>query len=464
MLKKISVILILFVLCVNMFIISSYAFTADDLPLSLETSTGKVYDILSYPNPPSSFSYTDVMLMADDNNFFLCFFNKDDIYYHSRSDANLFLSFSGNKSICYYQVNVSHYKQPYKSDYFYFNGYTHAINIGKSEFSFFSSCDILGDDGTVVIKKSVDDPHFITSKEDLASGKFDFLEISPGNLNNFDDEFGFAIFDSSLGITKLRPLKSFVLNYYSNYCDNSNSDIVYYIPKSDLGIDFSNGKKYMFTLSTLDGLEVYNSINFEVGNLTFEDELKNKQDLTNSKIDEQTNAIKEQTETNKNIFEKIGEMLSYINPFSENFFVYKLLELLGEMLKSLFVPSEDFMSKWFTDISDYFADAFGILYYPVDLVIQVLGRFSNISVQEPIISFGSLSLFGHVIIQPYSYNFNSLLTNDIFKNLHTFYLIVIDVILWLGLLVYCKNVIANIFGGKFTDDVIDEIQDPRWIW
>ena len=30
-----------------------------------------------------------------------------------------------------------------------------------------------------------------------------------------------------------------------------------------------------------------------------------------------------------------------MNPASENFFVYKLIELLGELLKSLFVPSEE---------------------------------------------------------------------------------------------------------------------------
>ena len=34
-------------------------------------------------------------------------------------------------------------------------------------------------------------------------------------------------------------------------------------------------------------------------------------------------------------------MLSYLNPFDENFFGYKLLELLGDLLKSLFVPSEN---------------------------------------------------------------------------------------------------------------------------
>jgi hypothetical protein len=41
------------------------------------------------------------------------------------------------------------------------------------------------------------------------------------------------------------------------------------------------------------------------------------------------------------IFEVLGELLSYINPFSENFFVYKLIDLLGDLLELLFVPSEE---------------------------------------------------------------------------------------------------------------------------
>lgn len=43
----------------------------------------------------------------------------------------------------------------------------------------------------------------------------------------------------------------------------------------------------------------------------------------------------------KGVFNFLSEILSYINPFSENFFVYKLIELLGELLKSLFIPSEE---------------------------------------------------------------------------------------------------------------------------
>ncbi len=56
----------------------------------------------------------------------------------------------------------------------------------------------------------------------------------------------------------------------------------------------------------------------------------------------------------------LGEILSYLNPFSENFFVYKLIQLLGNLFSGLFVNigtilnyinpfSEDFILKGVLD-------------------------------------------------------------------------------------------------------------------
>lgn len=43
----------------------------------------------------------------------------------------------------------------------------------------------------------------------------------------------------------------------------------------------------------------------------------------------------------KGVIDFLGEILSYINPFSENFFVYKLIDLLGDLLEFLFIPNEN---------------------------------------------------------------------------------------------------------------------------
>lgn len=40
----------------------------------------------------------------------------------------------------------------------------------------------------------------------------------------------------------------------------------------------------------------------------------------------------------------IVTLLDWLNPFSENFFVYKLIELLGNLLQWLFVPDDNYFS------------------------------------------------------------------------------------------------------------------------
>lgn len=49
------------------------------------------------------------------------------------------------------------------------------------------------------------------------------------------------------------------------------------------------------------------------------------------------------------------------------------------MLKSIFIPSDDFFTNWMDDLNTYFGDAFGILYYPFELLIQFLNRISQIN-------------------------------------------------------------------------------------
>lgn len=43
----------------------------------------------------------------------------------------------------------------------------------------------------------------------------------------------------------------------------------------------------------------------------------------------------------KKLWEFLSSIISYINPFDDNFLGKKIIELLGDLLKSLFVPSEE---------------------------------------------------------------------------------------------------------------------------
>ena len=55
------------------------------------------------------------------------------------------------------------------------------------------------------------------------------------------------------------------------------------------------------------------------------------------------------------MFSLIGSILSYLNPFSENFFGIKLLELLGDLLKALFVPSDERINGIINVVKEKFA-------------------------------------------------------------------------------------------------------------
>lgn len=164
-------------------------------------------------------------------------------------------------------------------------------------------------------------------------------------------------------------------------------------------------------------------------------------------------ALKEENnQTNKNIFETIKEVLSYINPFSENFFVYKLIELLINAIKSLFIPSDDFFANWINSMNDWLSDRLGALYYPIDLVVDFLDRISSLSeTGSAVISGSGFEFMGAKLIPSFSYDLNSLLTNDVLKNIHDIYLTVVDVILYLCLIVLAKNTFTDIFGGKYDD-------------
>lgn len=168
-------------------------------------------------------------------------------------------------------------------------------------------------------------------------------------------------------------------------------------------------------------------------------------------------ALKEENnQTNKGIWDTLKEVLSFINPFSENFFVYKLVELLVNAIKALFIPSDDFFTNWITSMNDWLSDRLGALYYPIDIVVDFLNRVASLNDSgSAIISGNGFEFMGAKLIPAFSYDLNSLLTNDVLKNIHDIYLTVVDVILYLCLIILAKNTFVDIFGGKYLDDAVE---------
>lgn len=55
------------------------------------------------------------------------------------------------------------------------------------------------------------------------------------------------------------------------------------------------------------------------------------------------------------LFTNLGNILSYINPFSENFLGKKIIELLGDLLELLFVPSSESITNLTDSVKSKFA-------------------------------------------------------------------------------------------------------------
>lgn len=76
-----------------------------------------------------------------------------------------------------------------------------------------------------------------------------------------------------------------------------------------------------------------------------------------------------------------------------------------------------------------------------------------------VINIPECRFMGVTLISAFSYDFNSLLTNDTIKTIHNIYLVVIDVMFSIMLLNLAKNTFSEIFGGRFEDQVIGDVQD-----
>lgn len=81
----------------------------------------------------------------------------------------------------------------------------------------------------------------------------------------------------------------------------------------------------------------------------------------------------------KDVISFLGELLSYINPFSENFFVYKLIDLLGDLLQWLFVPEDGYFDNQINDLKAKISEK--LPYYDY---LQLFGTIEQVQSGEDI--------------------------------------------------------------------------------
>lgn len=337
---------------------------------------------------------------------------------------------------------------------------------------------------------SFENPYIANTPEDFATGNFDYVLVLPGSLTS-NDNIG-------LKLNKVNTIKfdldgdgteeeheTFDLIYKTqldNYMkdEGASGDLFWYeFPQSSFGVNFKEGDRFCLQLVNdinkiylEEDYKLYQEIYFTIGGLSEDDKANNRVNSiieSNKKTEEaiknQTEAIKEQTETNKGMWESIKTILNLLNPFSKDFFAYKLVELFLNMLKSLFIPSDDFFSNYIDELNQQFSDTFGILYYPIDLLIDFLNRVGSINESSAIISVPQfdISFMGYqaTVIPEYSFDFNSILTNDTLKRLHDMYLVFVDILLWLGVVYLASNCIREIVGGMSGQVVDANVSDEK---
>lgn len=345
-------------------------------------SNGNYYIVPDLPESIGDFKCYMIGYNSDNNVYFL---NVCDI--DINTDNNCVLNPSTN-CLCfvYKELRIYHYSPSGTGDIstswvladsrsYPSQSYWHLTSIGRPndvQQIIYSNINIYhsGDEqeGELFYRADGVAPFIADSDKLLSTLKHDYILVLPGSLDVLHDDINFVIrqkktIDAGSGISydKLEVVYNTTLNSASPYCNYAESGGVrefwFEVDVGDIrsSHEFLSGSTYIFSLEYTDFAGFARYVDYEVTmtGQTTEDVLtdgllnlqvtiseSNKQLLQAER--ETTAAINEQTEVNRGIFERIGELLSYINPFSENFFAYKIIELLVDALKGLFVPSERF--------------------------------------------------------------------------------------------------------------------------
>lgn len=378
--------------------------------------------------------------------------------------------FSNNVDVVYYDSGVV---RPIKNCVFYGSS-PKVVELSDERFkvalgTMYDGYTFTGNDDFVTVYNTQIIDLYISMKDITDTDGNYFWSITYSALEKYmedDEEYG-KILNIPLGEVEVNGAP---FNYYKDH---------------EYQFDFSTSGYNFISLGSVNCKYVYydeysfsQNYVYGTGQVITDDPNKPMEDMKNEIIESnkelqntisgQTDAIKEGNETNKGIWGSIKEMLSYINPLSENFFVYKLIELLVDAIKSLFIPSNDFLANWFSELNDTFADQFGILYYPVSVVVSFLSSLNDtLTASEPIINVPAFkfNFFSHDvnIWDSFSYNFNDMLSNDSIKTAHTYYLLFVNVIFTIGLIAYAGKICTEIFGGvdNTLDNYLNNTEDAQ---
>ena len=133
----------------------------------------------------------------------------------------------------------------------------------------------------------------------------------------------------------------------------------------------------------------------------------------------------------------MGELLSYINPFSENFFVYKLIELLGDLLQGLFVPDENYFNSNIENLKTSLSAKI-----PYEDYIEMFETIQQVESGETI----SIDLGGYKVGNN-TFNFNNFIDFSWITQYKTTWYAWVRGVIFVLLIIYNINQIMKLFRG-----------------
>ncbi len=196
---------------------------------------------------------------------------------------------------------------------------------------------------------------------------------------------------------------------------------------------------------------------------------KQTEEITGSiqdQTDQITDSLEQQTEKQKGFFAELGDRISgffssltsslggfftslgdRIGGFFDNF-----LSGILDGLKNLFVPNNEYFTEYFDQWDTWMTEHFGALYYPFDLMLDMLNRFLTLDVPDrPTITFPAIEVMGYKLTDAVEVDIRTAFAGDgwfheLF-NLYDLYQTVVTVIFVFGLANLARRKLNSIMGG-----------------
>lgn len=76
-----------------------------------------------------------------------------------------------------------------------------------------------------------------------------------------------------------------------------------------------------------------------------------------------------------------------------------------EGLKGLFIPSDDFFKTYFDDLSVWFSDRLGFLFFPIEVFLEIIELFMGVTDVDFVLTLPPLKVSGYYLWEEMSFNF-----------------------------------------------------------